>query len=92
MNTAISTVVMVGLDLVPGVAAPSADAQPPSASALADIVRRRLTDTDIATRSATCHACARYDAQRDRCGLCGCGFVIAERVRAPLARCPEGRW
>jgi hypothetical protein len=47
---------------------------------------------EIERRAAACRACPHYRADSDRCGLCGCAFVIAERVASPVARCPEGRW
>lgn len=47
---------------------------------------------EIEHRADTCRACSHYRANSDRCGLCGCAFVITDRVAAPVARCPEGRW
>ncbi|MBA3936253.1 MAG: hypothetical protein H0X38_02240 [Planctomycetes bacterium] len=43
-------------------------------------------------RRATCRACAHYRAGSDRCAVCGCGFVIAERIVSRVARCPGGFW
>ena len=43
-------------------------------------------------RAAICRACHHYQADRDRCGLCGCAFIIAERVASPVAHCLEGNW
>lgn len=39
-----------------------------------------------------CRVCPHYRAGNDQCAMCGCAFVIAERVRSRVARCPEGRW
>ena len=47
---------------------------------------------EVEHRAALCRACPHYRAESDLCGLCGCAFVIAERVASPVARCPEGRW
>lgn len=47
---------------------------------------------EIERRSTLCHTCPHYRAESDRCGRCGCAFVIAERVASPVAHCPEGRW
>lgn len=43
-------------------------------------------------RRAACRACAHYRQERDRCALCGCGFIIAERIHSRVARCPGGFW
>jgi len=45
-----------------------------------------------AAREAACTVCPHYRSETDRCGLCGCGFVVAERARSAVARCPGGRW
>jgi len=50
------------------------------------------TSEEIARRRASCLACVSYQPGSDRCALCGCGFVIAERIRSPVARCPGNRW
>jgi hypothetical protein len=47
---------------------------------------------EVERRAALCRVCHHYRADSDRCGLCGCAFVITERVASPIARCPEGRW
>jgi hypothetical protein len=47
---------------------------------------------EVERRDACCRACPHYRAESDRCGLCGCAFVIAERVASPVASCPGGRW
>lgn len=47
---------------------------------------------EVEHRAATCRACPHHRADCDRCGLCGCAFVIADRAASPVARCPEGRW
>jgi hypothetical protein len=47
---------------------------------------------EVGHRAALCRACQHYRTDSDRCGLCGCAFVIAERVASPVAHCPEGRW
>jgi hypothetical protein len=47
---------------------------------------------EVERRAISCRACPHYRADSDRCGLCGCAFVIAERVASPVARCPESRW
>ena len=47
---------------------------------------------EVERRAALCRACHHYRADSDRCGLCGCSFVIAERVASPVAHCLEGRW
>ena len=43
-------------------------------------------------RAALCRACRHYRVDSDRCGLCGCAFVIADRVASPVAHCLEGHW
>lgn len=43
-------------------------------------------------RAGCCRACPHYRTGNDQCAMCGCAFVIAERVRSRVARCPEGRW
>lgn len=43
-------------------------------------------------RAGCCRACPHYRIGSDQCALCGCAFVIAERVASSVARCPEGRW
>jgi hypothetical protein len=43
-------------------------------------------------RAAICRACPHYRAGNDQCALCGCGFIVAERTRSPMARCPGDRW
>lgn len=53
---------------------------------------RALAPGDAERRRATCQACTYYRPGSDRCTLCGCGFVIAERVHSRVARCPGGRW
>ena len=50
------------------------------------------TPDEITRRRASCLACDRYRPGNDQCSLCGCGFVVAERIRSPVARCPGGRW
>jgi hypothetical protein len=47
---------------------------------------------EVERRATCCRSCPHYRADSDRCGLCGCAFIIAERVASPVARCPEGRW
>ena len=47
---------------------------------------------EIERRRASCLACDRYRPGNDQCSLCGCGFIVAERIRSPVARCPGGRW
>lgn len=49
------------------------------------------TAEEIDARRASCLACDRYRPGNDQCSLCGCGFVVAERIRSPVARCPM-RW
>lgn len=39
-------------------------------------------------REAVCNRCKHK--QRSTCGLCGC--PLAAKLRAPGARCPDGRW
>ncbi len=51
-----------------------------------------MSEDVIVHRSATCAVCPRYRAGNDQCALCGCAFVVAERIRSRVARCPEGRW
>lgn len=51
-----------------------------------------ITPEQAAQRNATCRTCPRYRPESDRCGLCGCAFVIAERVVSPVACCPEAHW
>ena len=48
--------------------------------------------SEIEHRASICRACPHYRADSDRCGMCGCAFVIAERARSRVARCPEGGW
>ena len=48
--------------------------------------------SEIECRATICRVCPHYRADSDRCGLCGCAFVIAERVASSVARCPESRW
>jgi hypothetical protein len=55
-------------------------------------VQLSLSEDMVAHRSAVCAACPRYRAGNDQCALCGCAFVVADRIRSPVARCPEGRW
>lgn len=43
-------------------------------------------------RADICRTCLHYRAGNDQCAMCGCAFVISERVRSRVARCPEGRW
>jgi hypothetical protein len=43
-------------------------------------------------RAAVCRACPHYRIGNDQCALCGCGFVVAERTRSAVARCPGERW
>ncbi len=50
------------------------------------------TAAEITRRRESCLACTSYRPDSDRCALCGCGFVIAERTRSAVAHCPEGRW
>ena len=50
------------------------------------------TAAEITRRQASCRACVSYRPGSDRCALCGCGFVIAERTRSAVAHCPGGRW
>jgi len=50
------------------------------------------TAEEIDRRRASCLACDRYRPGNDQCAMCGCGFVIAERIRSPVAHCPAGRW
>jgi hypothetical protein len=47
---------------------------------------------EIARRAAICCSCQHYRASNDRCALCACAFVVAERSRSPLARCLGGCW
>jgi hypothetical protein len=47
---------------------------------------------EIERRTGLCRVCPSYRVDSDRCSLCGCAFVIAERVASPVARCPESRW
>jgi hypothetical protein len=47
---------------------------------------------EAARRVALCRACPHYRADSNRCGLCGCAFVIAERIASLVAHCPEDRW
>jgi hypothetical protein len=51
-----------------------------------------VSEDVIVQRSTVCRACSRYRAGSDQCTLCGCAFVVAERIRSPVAHCPEGRW
>lgn len=51
-----------------------------------------ITREQAEDRIAICHACPHYRADSDRCGLCGCAFVIAEWAASHVARCPEARW
>jgi hypothetical protein len=48
--------------------------------------------SEIELRTALCRACQHYRNGNDQCGLCGCAFVVAERARSAVARCPRGRW
>ena len=50
------------------------------------------SQAEVERRAALCRACHHYRADSDRCGLCGCAFVITERVASPVAHCAEGRW
>ncbi len=50
------------------------------------------TAEEIERRRASCLTCDRYCPGNDQCSLCGCGFVVAERIRSPVAHCPGGRW
>jgi len=50
------------------------------------------TAEEVDRRRSTCLACDRYRPGNDQCSLCGCGFIIAERIRSPVAHCPGGRW
>jgi hypothetical protein len=43
-------------------------------------------------RAGCCRACPHYRVGSDQCAMCGCAFVITERVHSRVARCPEGRW
>jgi len=52
----------------------------------------RLDPAVITVRMEACHACPHHVPAMDRCRLCGCAFVVAERARSRVARCPEGRW
>lgn len=47
---------------------------------------------EIERRIGICQACPHYRPGNDQCALCGCAFVVAERTRSPVARCPGGRW
>ncbi len=51
-----------------------------------------ITPEQAARRITACRSCSSYRADSDRCGMCGCAFVIAERVISPVARCLGGRW
>lgn len=51
-----------------------------------------LTEDHISARRAACHACPRYKPEGDKCGLCGCGAIIAQRTASKFATCPDGRW
>lgn len=51
-----------------------------------------IAPAEVARRESCCHACGHYRAGSDQCGLCGCGFIVAERVASPLASCPGGHW
>ena len=47
---------------------------------------------EIERRTGICRACMHYRPAIDQCALCGCAFVVAERTRSSVARCPGGRW
>jgi hypothetical protein len=47
---------------------------------------------EVERRATCCRSCPYYRADTDRCGMCGCAFVIAERVASLVARCPKGQW
>lgn len=47
---------------------------------------------EIERRVGICLSCPHYRSNNDQCGLCGCAFVVAERTRSSVARCPGGRW
>jgi len=47
---------------------------------------------EVERRADLCRSCPHYRAGNDQCAMCGCAFVIAERTRSRVARCPEGRW
>lgn len=57
-----------------------------------DAVRPMPTQDEVDRRATICRACPHYRAGNDQCALCGCGFVVAERTRSPIARCPGDRW
>lgn len=52
----------------------------------------RVLDEEYARRLAICHGCEFYDAQADRCEVCGC--VAAWKARLATEHCPlsEPRW
>lgn len=45
-----------------------------------------------AQREHVCFACTYYQPNVDRCALCGCGWVVRDRARSPVAHCPDQRW
>lgn len=57
-----------------------------------DAVRPKPAQDEIDRRVTICRTCPHYRAGTDQCALCGCGFVVAERTRSPVARCPGDRW
>ena len=56
--------------------------------------RPDLTTEQIEARRATCHACpsGMYEAAPDRCRMCGCSGMMAQRTTSPWASCPREHW
>lgn len=52
------------------------------------------TADQVAARRATCQACPgdMYEPGPDRCRMCGCGGIMAQRTASRWATCPRGYW
>lgn len=53
---------------------------------------RRVPQAVIDRRTACCAVCPHYQADADRCRMCGCSGQQAHRVTRPWASCPAGYW
>lgn len=55
------------------------------------LLNRVFVEADVQReRLASCRACDRYNAERDRCQECQC--VISFKTRLRVASCPAGKW
>lgn len=67
---------------------------PPAPSEAIDALAARKPPTEamIQARIDACNRCEYYRAESDKCGICGCAAIVAQRSRSILGSCPKGHW